>query len=79
MWTEKLVKIPKSTRQYFDKFDFTHSPMIAMTNFQTAKEDFVAKAKAGQISAEYVGNHGVGGNLWPPLEEYDDHVRTRAA
>lgn len=79
MWTEKLAQIPKPTRSTFESFDFTYSPMIAMTSLQTAKEDFVVKARAGLIPAEYVGNHGVGGLLWPPLEDYDDHVSTRCS
>ena len=27
----------------------------------------------GTVPAEYIGNHGVGGLLFPPLDFFDDH------
>lgn len=76
MWTEKPSDVPKAVKLTFSAFDFRGAPMIAMTQLASAKDAFIAKAHAGEIGLEYIGNHGVGGLLWPPLESYDDHVRT---
>ena len=75
MWTERVPEVPKAAREAFACMDFRGSPMLAMTNTATAKAYFVVKAQAGEVQPEYVGHHGVGGMLWPPLEHFDEHVR----
>ena len=75
MWTEKPSHVPKAVKDTFAGVDFRGSPMLAMTQMASAKDIFLAKAHAGEIGPEYIGNHGVGGLLWPPLEYFDEHVR----
>lgn len=74
-WTQLLKETPLGARKTFGTFDFRDSPLFAMTALSSARDFFFAKLQAGEIGAEYVGNHGVGGLLWPPLEYYDEHVR----
>jgi hypothetical protein len=75
MWTDTVTNLSTEIKAEFRDYDFAGSPFESMTTHETAKGWVLGKLEAGEVGQEYLGNHGVGGNLYPPLEYFDAQHR----
>ena len=75
VWTEQMANVPKEVRDAFAKAELSETACAKFMTKELLIENFMAQYSAGQVGKEYIGSHGHGNNLWPPLEEFDDAPR----
>jgi hypothetical protein len=76
MWTEKWVQdhVPKSVTDTFETFDWRESPAEFATSKRNIENYIYQSICSGSVPQQYIGNHGVGGLLFPPLDTFDPHL-----
>ena len=74
MSQQKWSEIPIEARKQYEKLDMSEAPFAQASTRDSLRKYSHGLFVQGSLGPEYMGSHGVGGLIAPPMEYFDDRL-----